>query len=176
MIDAQARLAELSDLLHVRLDLTDGRGRDYAELERFHYLAAKPATWAAVRVVRCIDRAAGRRVAGVGVLSYPTPTCYARERALGVSFCNRGERAAFVNQHLRTISRVVIHPQFRALGLAGLLVRDLIEICPTRWIESFAHMGRAHPLFEKAGMRRIDPTDPAAPVYYLRDRQEGRDG
>ena len=53
----------------------------------------------------------------VGVLSYPTPSHRGRERVLGLGGPRYGEKLRFVNAHVRTISRVIVHPQFRALGI-----------------------------------------------------------
>ena len=47
----------------------------------------------------------------------------------------------FVNANVRTISRVVVHPQFRSVGLAVALVRCLIGQCETRYVEALAVMG-----------------------------------
>lgn len=113
------------------------------------------------------------RVAAVGVLSYPTPNCAGRQKYFNLGGKTFGEKLRFANANLRTISRVVVHPQFRSLGLAAALVRHICNHCPTRYVEALAVMGRAHPFFEKAGMTRIDPspTNDESPVYYILDRQ-----
>jgi GNAT superfamily N-acetyltransferase len=160
----------LPTFLPGRFTLAPGTARDYDALARFHYLAGRPATFAAIVRVAYAGADEPPRVVAVGVLSYPAITCFARERALGLCMHDGRERARFVNAHVRTISRVIVHPQFRALGLATALVRRLIEICPTRYVEAIAHMGRAHPLFERAGMRRFDPPHETDPVYFLLDR------
>ena len=115
------------------------------------------------------------RVVAVGVLSYPTLALRARDEVLGLRGMNERERIAFVNSNVRTISRVVVHPQFRAAGLAVALVRCLIEHCDTRYVESLAVMGRAHPFFEKAGMRRVDQGE-GRPVYYWWEKSKDEVG
>jgi GNAT superfamily N-acetyltransferase len=202
----------LDTFLPGRLTLSPGTPRDYAALERFHYLPARPATWAAVWVIRYTDAAPpvahpfrggganenldtiqcappplkrratwsagetpapqGARLAAVAVLSYPTLNSAARDRALGLLALPPARKLALVNRQIRTISRVVVHPQFRALGLASRLVAHVCHQCPTRWVEAFALMGRVHPFFEKGGMQRFDPPAANAPVYYLFDRNE----
>ncbi|HEV2293682.1 MAG TPA: GNAT family N-acetyltransferase [Tepidisphaeraceae bacterium] len=116
------------------------------------------------------------RVVAVGVLSFPGFRSLPRERALNLLDCSHRERLRFNNAHLRTISRVVVHPQFRGLGLASALVRQLIAICPTRYVESSAVMARVHPFFEAAGMRRIDHNaskhdEAAKPAYFIFDKE-----
>ena len=127
------------------------------------------------------------RVVAVGVLSFPTFRSRPRERELGLSAMSHRDRLAFANANVRTISRVVVHPQFRSLGLASELVRALIAACPTRYVEASAVMARVHPFFEAAGMRRVEDegrkhededdekreSNDAAPVYFLVDKAEG---
>ena len=118
------------------------------------------------------------RLAAVGVLSFPTLRHLARERALGLAASlSHKERLAFTNAHVRTISRVVVHPQFRGLGLASELVRKLIDVCPTRYVEASAVMAHVHPFFEAAGMRRVmcdereRENDAPMPAYFLFDKE-----
>jgi len=53
---------------------------------------------------------------------------------------------------MRCISRVVVHPQWRGLGLAVRLVRRGLATMTTPYTEALAAMGRVHPFFERAGM------------------------
>ena len=154
------------------LCLRRGMAADYRALERFHYRAKGPATWAGVWVVQYEDGACASRTVAVAVLSYPTVNSAARDCALGMACWSPRRKLTFVNQHVRTISRVVVHPQFRSLGLASRLVREICRDAPTRYVEAFAVMGRVHPFFEKGGMTRQAEVDGRAdgPVYYLFDR------
>lgn len=119
------------------------------------------------------------RLAAVAVLSFPTLRSLPRERELGLSpQLTHKERLRFTNGHVRTISRVVVHPQFRGLGLASELVRKLIEVCPTRYVEASAVMAHVHPFFAAAGMRCLESDgserdDTIRPAYFLVDKQEG---
>jgi ABC-type ATPase with predicted acetyltransferase domain len=113
----------------------------------------------------------------VGVVSYPTLAHRERERILRLKGMSNEARARFVNEHVRTISRVAVHPTFRSLGLAGVLVKCILYHCSTRYVEAMAVMGRAHPFFELAGMKRVPAGDgeEERPVYYLYDRlKQGR--
>src|SRR3954464_9386701 len=100
----------LESFLPGELVLARGTPRDYAQLERFHYLPGRPATWAGVWVVRYAGR-----LAAVAVLSYPTVNSGARDRALGMVGWPVARKLALVNRDVRTISRVVVHPQFRGV-------------------------------------------------------------
>jgi GNAT superfamily N-acetyltransferase len=191
----------LESFLPGDLVVSRGTSRDYAELARFHYLPGRPATWAGVWVVRYVegDRPGGigkrtrlpvgfardgrdhgqtslpmppgSRLAAVAVLSYPTVNSAARDRALGMVGWPAARKLALANRDVRTISRVVVHPQFRGVGLASRLVRVICEQSPTRWVEAYAVMGRVHPFFEKGGMKRYDPPTGDGPVYYLFERR-----
>ena len=162
----------LPGVLPGRLVLEPGQPGDYFELERFHYLPKAPRTWQAVWRVRYQGLRTSRLVA-VGVLSWPVPTILARDRYFGMVGFTYGEKLRFANQHIRTISRVVVHPQFRSFGLATRLIECLCHRCPTRYVDALAMMGHAHPMFERAGMQRLasgDPDDPRRPAYYILDR------
>jgi hypothetical protein len=164
--------ARLPDFLPGRLVLERGTGRDYRPLAAFHYATGAPATWARVWVVRYAERARRnepKRVVAVGVLSYPVPSCRPRQRWFGLH-ASRTENLRFANANLRTISRVVVHPQFRSLGLSTLLVRCLCEHCDTRYVEAIAQMGHVHPLFARAGMTRTNLDHPEEPAYFVLDR------
>ena len=176
-------LSALSAMLPGEIEIERGTREDYFSLAHLHYAPGKPATWAGVwraeyRDFRLpifdsrfedatiessfslnrrskIENRKSRTIA-VGVLSYPTPSNAARDRVLGLSGPRYGEKLAFVNRHIRTISRVIVHPQFRGLGLASLLVRRICNECPTRYVEAIAAMGEVHPFFERGGMRKIE--------------------
>jgi len=187
----------MSNVLPGRLLLEPGTPADYFELERFHYLPKAPRTWQAVWVARYAgvgewergrggdkrDHAGARRIThspthrlphsqlvAVAVLSWPVPTILARDHHFGMVGSTYGQKLRFANQHIRTISRVVVHPQFRSLGLATRLIECLCHHCPTRYVDALAMMGHAHPMFERAGMQRLASDDPRRPAYYILDR------
>jgi GNAT superfamily N-acetyltransferase len=157
------------------ITLEPGTSRDYVALERFHYRPSRPSTWAAVWVARYRAPGVGPdepgRLIAVGVLSWPTFVSTGRNRHFRLDGKSLLDKINWANENVRTISRVVVHPQFRSIGLATALVRCLCDHCPTRYVESASMMGRAHPLFERAGMTKVEPGDESKPVYYVLDRQ-----
>jgi GNAT superfamily N-acetyltransferase len=179
------------NILPGRLRIERGTFADYRRLEHFHYAPGAPAAptgvWRVVyltprhllrrrarRQLHCqlkIDncQSAIARVIAVGVLAYPTPASHARERALGLSGPRYGPKLAFVNRHVRTIARIIVHPQFRGLGVAARLVRRICEECTTRYVEAFAAMGDVHPFFVHGGMRRVPPATEAEAAYFIFD-------
>ena len=127
---------------------------DYKELAGFHYAAGAPAVPCAVAGV-WHEQDGERTLAGVAVVSHPTLRNACREAVLGVP---EEGRAAWVNKHVRAITRVIVHPTYRGLGVGKLLVRQAIDAVrqmpEVRFVEATARMGRFHPLFEKCGMVR----------------------
>jgi GNAT superfamily N-acetyltransferase len=192
-------------LLPGRLAVERGTFADYRALEHFHYAPGRPAApvgvWRVVyrdlrlpicdlQLERRTSNVGGRpsnrkwqiekrksspRTIAVGVLAYPTPASRARERALNLAGPRYGPKLAFVNAHVRTIARVIVHPQFRGLGVAAWLVRRICEECPVRYVEAFAAMGDVHPFFERGGMTRVPPAGEAEAAYFIFDREGRRD-
>ena len=147
------------------LSLRSGDLADYAALAEFHYLRRKPVTATRVLVLgddrptvvgRFLGRAAGAsRVVGVLVESLPALSCSLRDHATAgryVGWADRASAARLLNDEVRCISRVVVHPQWRGLGLAVRLVRAALETMTTPCTEALAAMGRVHPFFRRAGM------------------------
>ena len=98
----------------------------------------------------------GRPIA-VLVESLPALSCALRDWALHErygSWLSPAERARLLNDEVRCLSRVVVHPQWRGLGLAVALVREALRTATTPCTEALAAMGRVSPFFEKAGMTR----------------------
>lgn len=144
--------------------IEEGSRADALLLARHHYAAGEPATYA--RVLRAVE---GVRVVGVLVVS--RPTLNASWRALAwpnaLRGLNRRDAAAWVNSHLRTISRVIIEPRWRGVGVARALVRAYLDAPLTTHTEAVAAMAGVSPFFERAGMRRIT-RPPAAHEQTLR--------
>jgi GNAT superfamily N-acetyltransferase len=157
------------DYLPGRVRIAPASTSEYRRLERFHYLPKRPATWAGVWAAY-FDAGDAARLIGVIVLSYPSATHSCRNRVFDLYGLSQGDKMRWANRHVRTISRVIVHPQFRSVGIARMLIAHVIDACATRYIEASARMGRAHPLFERCGMRRVDPDDRNKPVYYWFDR------
>ncbi len=146
------------------LQLSVGTMRDYAALARFHYRSNRPATCPRVLALRharpsvvgrFLRRPNESQVVGVLVESLPPIHCMLRDVALDGRYTGIGDarqRLIALNHELRCISRVVVHPQWRGLGLSVRLVRASLATAVTAMTESLAAMGHVHPFFELAGM------------------------
>jgi len=98
-------------------------------------------------------------VDSIGYIILNSPPLLTRPRDILLGWDKEG-RKDNVDRVLR-IARVVVHPEFRGLGLGRLLVESAIEYAAQYWnamgkkpwlIETVAEMSKYHPVFEKAGM------------------------
>jgi len=128
---------------------------DFEGLKRFHYRAGRPGGVKRVWVARY---GPARQTVGVLVETLPALNCMLRNYATGgrYLFPDRRLAAGLLNREVRCLSRVVVHPVFRGIGLAVTLVRYALEQAETPLVEALAAMGRVHPFFELAGMRAYD--------------------
>jgi len=60
-----------------------------------------------------------------------------------------------INKRLSTISRVVVHPKYRTIGLGVKLFRETLGLVGTEFIEMPAVMAKYNPFAEKAGMTKV---------------------
>lgn len=148
--------------LAARHGITIRRGTlaDYAALARFHYRGGRPPGGSTVLVAR--DGARGGAIAGALVASPPVLNAPWRARAWpddpppgGGEAPDRASAARTLNARLRVISRVVIDPRYRGLGLATALVSAYLRRPVTPRTEALAAMGVLCPFFDRAGMRRV---------------------
>ncbi|MCA9310499.1 MAG: AAA family ATPase [Phycisphaerales bacterium] len=137
------------------ITIEPGDRADYLGLALHHYRPGLPAT--IVHTLVAWHRNTGT-AAGVLTVSMPTRNGAWRTAAwpdLTITSLHH------LNAEVRTISRVIVEPRFRGLGLARRLVRTYLTDPLTTRTEAVAAMGRACPFFEHAGMIPvIRPTSP----------------
>ncbi|HUW99387.1 MAG TPA: hypothetical protein VMY35_00275 [Phycisphaerae bacterium] len=154
-----------------RCTLLDGIGiergtrADWEALAPLHYRSH--AAGAVSDIFRMVHRATGEAsetLVGVIVYSRSPLSLSARNRATGGRYrVGRGASAGrLINDELRIVSRVVIVPNWRGLGLASRLVAETLPLVGTPLVEALAAMGRVHPFFEQAGMTAYGSADPPA--------------
>lgn len=132
---------------------------EYNYLSKFHYREAGSCPHAAIYAMKDTHPGRGRFAPVVGVIVYtmPAPHLELRNIATGGLFCGFGDRRLqlqMANKHIRCISRVIIEPRYRGLGLASRLVAETMGKLDMPIIEAMAVMGTVHPFFERAGMKR----------------------
>ena len=146
------------------LEIVEGTLDDYKKLSCYHYRSEKLGPFCkifALKPVRRISICERFDCAGVIVYSMPVPGSQLRGVACGGAFSglDRRSRLAVLNKNVRCISRVIIEPRFRGLGLATRLVKETIGLMDVAVIEAMAVMGLINPFFKKAGMAEYIPPD-----------------
>ena len=148
------------------LQIVPGRLDDYRRLARYHYLGGQTGPASAIFVLR---RAGGKTPVGVIVYSNAPVVLELRNIATGRVFAglDRSMQLELINANIRRISRVIIEPRFRGLGLASRLVRETMPLVSVPIVESLAVMGWVNPFFERAGMKAYKPQPSEAGVQFI---------
>ena len=158
-IDARTGTIAPAQTAHTQtIRIEPGTPEDYHALSHLHYRSGNPAS--VVRILRAIREVpahldpSGQILAGVLIVRMPTLNNAHRHRAWGEMFStgNKPHDARQINAHLRTISRVIVDPRSRGLGIATMLVRAYLDNPLTPCTEATAAMGSLCPFFERAGM------------------------
>jgi ABC-type transport system involved in cytochrome c biogenesis ATPase subunit/GNAT superfamily N-acetyltransferase len=132
--------------------VAEGKMEHWRQLAHFHYRSHNVA---APRKVFCLQRK-NSELCGVIVYTYPGPQCFGR-KASGLTKYPMKE----INKRLSTISRVVVHPKYRTIGLGVKLVHETLPLVGTEFIEMPAVMAKYNPFAEKAGMTKICEQPPS---------------
>lgn len=145
-----------------KLQIVPGGLDDYKRLAMFHYRDSRIGPFAAIFAVKPSQggaspalRSLGTETIGVIVYTMPIVGVELRDIATGNLFAgfDRRTRLVLINKNIRCISRVIIEPRFRGLGLASRLVQETMSKMDVPIIEAMAVMGLVNPFFEKAGMK-----------------------
>jgi len=141
-----------------RLKIVPGCIDDYRRLSQYHYRDSRLGPYTAIFALRGDSRLAGTShniTAGVIVYSTASAVLELRNIATGNFFVglDKGMQLALMNRDIRRISRVIIEPRFRGLGLAKKLVRETMPELNVPIVEAIAMMGLVNPFLERAGMK-----------------------
>jgi len=138
---------ECSLIREMRIE--QGTVQAWRMLASFHYRSHKIA---GPRKIFCLKR--GDELCGVIVYCYPPPTCFGRRLVLPKMTMKE------LNEKLSIISRVVVHPKYRTIGLGAKLVKETLAKAGTPYVEMPAVMAKYNPFAEKAGMEKIAEQPP----------------
>lgn len=135
--------------------IEEGTSKDYKQLSEFHYrnknMAPARKIFKLVRDITTInDKETISELCGVIVYSWAPITTFGRRQAMG-----RVIKPKELNALLCIISRVVIHPKYRTVGLGVKIVKETLPFSPTPYTETVAVMAKYNPFFEKAGMTKV---------------------
>jgi ABC-type ATPase with predicted acetyltransferase domain len=135
-----------------QMSIAQGKAADYKALCEFHYRTHRtPPTRKIFKLKR------KEELCGVIVYCYPSPMCFGRKQVW------KGNIEQ-LQKEISVISRVIIHPKYRSIGLGEKLVRDTLLLAGTPYIEAVAVMAKYNPFFEKAGMHKVAESKPSKPV------------
>jgi ABC-type lipoprotein export system ATPase subunit/GNAT superfamily N-acetyltransferase len=137
---------ECSLIREMRID--EGTFADYKKLAVFHYRTSGCPAPRKIFVLKRHDE-----LCGVIVYSYPPPNTFGRSQVWKGSFQQ-------LQKEMSTITRVIIHPKYRTIGLGIKLVKETLPLAPTRYVETLAVMAKYNPFFEKAGMEKVMESKP----------------
>jgi len=140
------------------MQITEGTTQDWRKLSGFHYRSHKIA---APRKILCLKR--DGELCGVIVYNYPPPTCFGRRLVLPKMSMTE------LNEKLSIITRVVVHPKYRTIGLGAKLVRETLPLAGTQYVEMPAVMAKYNPFAEKAGMQKIAQQPPPKEAMKIAD-------
>ncbi len=136
---------------------------EYSKLAHYHYRTGPPgpvrkAFGLYFPSLSKIDIDNAFRLIGIIIYSYPPLSSRLRNLATKNRYMKikpLSRRASLINREISTISRVIIDPQFRSLGLAQKLIKHTLPLTQTKFVEASAIMGHLNPFFEKAGMKKF---------------------
>ncbi|MCW4017385.1 MAG: GNAT family N-acetyltransferase [Candidatus Bathyarchaeota archaeon] len=132
--------------------IQQGTTADYKALSQFHYRTGRTPP---PRKIFILKRKT--ETLGAVVYSYPSPLCFGRSKAWKGTFQE-------LQRNMSIISRVVVHPKYRSIGLGEKLIRETLPHCGTDCVEAVAVMAKYNPFFEKAGMQKICQSKPSTAV------------
>ncbi len=146
-----------------KLRVVPGCFDDYKQLAHYHYRDSRLGPFERIFALKSVGGTLQKKAVGVIVYSMPVPGLELRNVATDNFFVgfDRSTQLALINKNIRCISRVIIEPRFRGLGLASRLVRQTMSKMDVSIIEAMAVMGLVSPFFEKAGMRAYTAKLPA---------------
>ena len=127
------------------MHVEEGSRQDYKKLARFHYRNTRIPI-----PIKIFALKHGDKTVGVIVYSFSPIICFGRKQALGKTM-----HVQELNRNFANISRVVLHPKYRTIGLGARLVRETLPLVNLPYVETMAVMARYNPFFEKAGMTKV---------------------
>ncbi len=133
----------------------EGTRQDYQQLHQFHYRAELPSNTTRIFSLEHSGEL-------VGCIAYGTPPLSSAGRRTFMGYRVPSEQ---VNSDFLNISRVVVHPKFRSIGLGAMLVRNSLPLVSKKYVETTAVMAKYNPFFEKAGMQRVAYDSESAGEY-----------
>ena len=151
--------AKQCSLTH-QMTIQQGATADYKALSQFHYRTNRLPPQ---RKIFTLKRK--NELCGVIVYSYPSPITFGRARVWKGNIQQ-------LQREVSNISRVIVHPKYRSIGLGTKLVAETLSQAGTPCIETVAVMAKYNPFFEKAGMQKVAESKPSTHVLHALSQLE----
>lgn len=144
-----------------------GSAEDWQKLSHLHYAAGDPATMHSVHVA---ELPAMATPAAVAVLSWPDLHSAARNLVTDQTYRVVGKPGEIqrLNRDILKMSRLVVAPELRSVGVAGWLIRQMISQVKVRYLECVTAMGRYSNFLRRCGWNEV-PQTPTQPEAELMD-------
>jgi hypothetical protein len=153
--------------LYKKVEIVPGTYEDYKQLAHYHYRDNGPGQFTTIYALKPTKKS-GLRIQTIGVIVYSTATLGQQIRNIATNnfFIGFDQKTqlALLNKYVRRISRLIIEPRFRSLGLAKHLVRETMSMMNFPIIEAVAVMGMVNPFLEKAGMKAYTAPEKASNI------------
>ena len=145
-IPYEQKLCSLLD----EIKIEEGTKEDWLRLSQFHYRSHKINAYSNIYKMTLNDETIGVIVYGYGPLSLK-----ARNIATNNIYVKNGKQ---MNKEVRIISRVVILPKYRGIGLSVKIIKETKHLVGVRFVEILSAMGVNNPFAVRAGMTDIPYT------------------
>lgn len=131
-----------------KMRLEQGTNADYKTLSQFHYRTSRLPPPRKIFTLKRKDE-----LCAAIVYSYPSPVSFGRSKVWKGNIKQ-------LQQEVSVISRVIVHPKYRSIGLGEKIVKETLPYAGTPCVEAVAVMAKYNPFFEKAGMTRVAESKP----------------
>jgi ATPase subunit of ABC transporter with duplicated ATPase domains len=135
-----------------QMTIEQGTTADYKALSQFHYRESRLPP---PRKIFALKRKG--ELCGVIVYGCASPMCFGRAKVWKGNIQR-------LNAEVSAISRVVVHPKYRSIGLGEKLVAETLAFAGTVHVETVAVMAKYNPFFERAGMHKVAESKPSRHV------------
>jgi len=130
--------------LYEEANIEVGTIEDYYKLSNFHYRDSSICFYHDIFRMKLKDK-----LIGVIVYTSPKPELHSRNIVFNKEYSRNFDR---INKEIKCISRVIIHPKYRTIGLGHKLVSETLKQANCKVVELLSVMTKYNPFAIQAGM------------------------
>ena len=136
--------------IQTEISITEADKEHYKQLSYLHYRGTR-----VTAPLKYFKLTRGRELVGVIVYTYPSIRVAGRKAAVGYI-----PDIDEINRDWALISRVIIHPKYRGIGLGTRIIAETLPLVDRKHVELIAVMAQYNPFAEKAGMTPVQISTP----------------